>query len=365
MNCTARRVAVRRVLRVVSALTPILLTSCAPVAAQQSVGPDGMKVCELLQGPPHAGLNRAVQGAVASAPARLGITTEVEAGVAPEVSSFMSDGCGLIVAAGYKASPAVFAFASRYPRQRFLIADHWFDFSSAPDLTRRNVSVLAFEADQASFLAGYVAAAVSPNHVVGEYGSVNIPAVQVALNGFLAGARAWGQDFRHNVRILGWNGSSGRFVGNDFDRRTAFSITSRLIQRGARVIFGAAGDAVLGSAAAAAAHPSVYVIGMYTDYYRAAPRFAGKWLTSVVFDLRSPVLSALRAITRGSFSGGLYVGTVPNGGVRLAPFHRLAHLVPKAVLTRLKVLRTGLAQGWVSTNPADYIPFEMEMGGNA
>jgi basic membrane protein A len=93
-----------------------------------------------------------------------------------------------------------------------------------------------------------------------------------------------------------------------------------------------------------------------------APQYADKWLTSVVFDMRSPVLAAMRAATSGRFSGGLYVGTLANGGVRLAPFHRLAHLVPRALLAKLQTLRTGLAKGWVSTNPADYIPREKETG---
>ena len=203
---------------------------------------------------------------------------------------------------------------------------------------------------------------MSPNHVVGEYGSVNIPTVDVALNGFLAGARAWGEDSHKNVKILGWNGSGGPFIGNDFDQHTAFSITSGLIRDGAHVIFGVAGDAALGSAAAAVRHPSVYLIGMYSDGYTAAPRYAGRWLTSVVFDMTSPVVSATRAATGTGPAGGLYVGTIANGGVRLAPFHRLTPLVPGTVQARLRTLRAGLAQGWVSTNPADYIPQEKETG---
>lgn len=74
----------------------------------------------------------------------------------------------------------------------------------------------------------------------------------------------------------------------------------------------------------------------------------------------------IRAAARGSLSGGPYVGTVANGGVGIAPFHRLAHLVPGAVLAKLPVLRAGLAGGWVSTNPTDYVPREKETGhGNA
>ena len=61
-------------------------------------------------------------------------------------------------------------------------------------------------------------------------------------------------------------------------------------------------------------------------------------------------------------AGGLYVGTIADGGVQLAPFHRLAHLVPTAVAIRLRALRAGLAQGWVSTNPTAYTPLEKDTG---
>src|SRR5262249_33550712 len=217
-----------------------------------------------------------------------------------------------------------------------------------------NVTVLACESDQASFLAGYLAAAVSPNHVVGEFGGVNTPTVDVALNGFLAGARAYGEDFRKHVKVLGWNGTQGPWIGNDFNKTAAFSVAARMMRGGAHVIFGVTGDAILGSAAAAASHSSVWLIGMYTDRYTIGPKYAGKWLTSVVFDMQAPVLAAVKAAATRHPAPGLYVGTVANGGVGLAPFHHLTHLVPRAVLAKLPTLRAGLSQGWISTDPAVY-----------
>lgn len=345
-----------------SVLAAILIVGCTSAAAGQPASAHGKKLCEILTGPPNAGLNHAVQAAAGVARARLGTSSVAHAGIAPSFGPFLDGRCGLILAAGYDEAPSIFAMAGRYPHQRFLLADDWFDFGSAADLTRPNVSVLAFEADQAAFLAGYAAAAVSQNHVVGEYGSTDIPTVDVALNGFLAGARAWGEDFRKQVTILGWNGTQGPFVGNDWDRRTAFLITERLIRGGAHVVFGVAGEAALGSAASAVRHPSVYLVGMYSDGYTVAPQYADRWLTSVVFDMTSPVLAAVRSATSAGPASGLYVGTIANGGVQLAPFHQLAHLVPKAVAIKLRALRAGLTQGWVSTNPAAYTPLEKETG---
>jgi basic membrane protein A and related proteins len=347
-------------LRTGLALATIFVTACTPVAASPSAASrhPGGTVCELRQGPAGAGLNGALAASVGVARARLGVTIVARAGTVPHPDPFTGGRCGLVLAAGYGEAPLIFSAAAQQPRQRFLLADDWFSFSSAPDLTRPNVSVAAFEADQGSFLAGYAAAAVSQDHVVGEYGSVNIPTVDLALNGFLAGARAWGEDAGKHVTVLGWDGLQGRFVGNDFDESKAFSITSGLIRDGAHVIFGVAGRANVGAAAAAASHPAVYLVGMYTDGYTDAARYAGRWLTSVVFDMRQPVLAAVEGAESGRFHGGLYVGTLANGGVRLAPFHRLAHLVPAALAAKLGQLRTGLGQGWISTNPAAYVPAE-------
>ena len=114
--------------------------------------------------------------------------------------------------------------------------------------------------------------------------------------------------------------------------------------------------------AVAFAHTSVYLIGMYTDENAPAPPCANKWLTSVVFDMRSPVLSAIRAATGGGLAGGLYAGAIANAGVSPASCHRLAHLVPRALIAKLRTLPTGLSQGWVSTNPAVYVPAGKETG---
>jgi basic membrane protein A len=319
-------------------------------------------LCELVPPQAASGASLAVRDAMAVSHG--GVGHGITLHIASDIDELVDARCMLVVGAGYQASPAILATAARYTKRRFLIADDWFDFNSAPDLTRPNVSVLVFEADQASFLAGYVAAGVSPNHVVGAYGSRNIPTVDLALDGFLAGARAWGQDSRTRVRILGWNGARGPFVGNDFDRAKAFAITSHLIRGGAHVIFGAAGDATVGSAAAAAHHHGVYVIGMYVDEHQRAPQFANEWLTSVVLEMRSPMAAALKRAASGGFAGGLYVGTLANGGVRLAPFHDLTRLVPGRLLSELSSVRRGLEAGWISTDPADYVPHEEEHGGN-
>jgi basic membrane protein A and related proteins len=101
---------------------------------------------------------------------------------------------------------------------------------------------------------------------------------------------------------------------------------------------------------------------MSVDGDSEAPQYATKWLTSVVLDLRAPIIAAIKAAVSGA-SPTLYVGTIANRGVGLAPFGRLRSVVPHAVLAKLPALRSGLIHGWISTNPADYVAAEKERGG--
>jgi len=225
--------------------------------------------------------------------------------------------------------------------------------------------VLSFETDQASFLAGYLAAGVTPTHTVAEFGGLDTPTVRVAMNGFLAGARAYGQDTGTHIRVLGWDGRSGAFVGNDFDRTKAYHLARGFIRDGAGVLFGVTGPAVLGAAAAAKQAGNVYLVGMFTDQFQRASKYAGLWLTSVLTNIAGPVFDAIREAEDGHFSGGLYIGTLSNHGVGIAPFHLLSHVVPATLQRKLRVLRGGLVQGWVSTNPDDYVPREKETSGGS
>ena len=54
------------------------------------------------------------------------------------------------------------------------------------------------------------------------------------------------------------------------------------------------------------------------------------------------------------FAGGVYVGTLENDGVALAPFHDLDNRVPKALQDRLVALRAGIADASISVDPKDY-----------
>ena len=63
----------------------------------------------------------------------------------------------------------------------------------------------------------------------------------------------------------------------------------------------------------------------------AAPwaEFGPLWLTSIRKRIDVVVEEAMRRVVEGTFQGGVYVGTLENGGVDIAPFHELNGRVPR------------------------------------
>lgn len=351
MNSTARRGVVLLV------LLSLGHVACTDNVVDESSGSGGPNlVCEMTDGEiDDKSFNATAHQGVIRAESRLEVDTELQAGLQPDIAAFIGDRCHIILSIGYRLAEATLNAADQSPGQRFAIVDFWFDFGAGEDLTRDNVRVLAYQSDQATFLAGYLAAGMSRTHKVATFGGLNIPTVTLAMDGFLAGVRAYSQDTRVPVRLLGWDGRNGTFSGDSFDQDRGYEIAEDLIGRGADIILPVAGAAGLGAAAAAHDAGDVLMIGVDTDQFKTTPEYADQWLTSVEKNMDVAVFETIESVVADDFQGGLYVGTLENGGVGLAPYHNLEGMVPVQLKEKLKELRGGIIDGWVSVDPDDYI----------
>jgi basic membrane protein A len=61
------------------------------------------------------------------------------------------------------------------------------------------------------------------------------------------------------------------------------------------------------------------IIGVDTDWTVSASEYSSVVLTSVLKNMNVAVFEAVKAVKEETFAGGLYVGTLANGGVGLAP----------------------------------------------
>jgi len=283
----------------------------------------------------------------------LGIETAVlestdETDYEPNVQAFIDQDCDIIITVGFLLGDVTEQAAIANPDQLFTIVDY------AYDETYDNLLGLVFATEEAAFLAGYVAAAMSESGILGTYGGIPIPPVTVFMDGYLAGASYYNEEHGTDVTVLGWDGSDGLFTG-DFDTvAEGRNVSDALLQDGADVILPVAGPVGEGTATAIEDFDDGLMIWVDTDGVVLLPQYRDIMLTSVMKNMDIAVFDAVMAAYEGTFEGGVYVGTLENEGVGIAPFYEFEDEVPQEVKDRLAELEAGIIAGEISVDPADY-----------
>jgi basic membrane protein A len=285
----------------------------------------------------------------------LGVETSVlesqsEADFEPNINSFIEEDCSLIVTVGFLLGDATLAAAQDNPDTEFAIVD--FAYEETPD----NLIGLTFSTDQAAFLAGYVAAGMTETGKVGTYGGINIPTVTVFMDGFALGVDQFNADNGTEVEVLGWDpeAQEGLFTGDFEDQTKGRQTTDQLIEQGADIIMPVAGPVGLGSIESIRAGGGTErLIWVDTDGCVTLPDACDLILTSVQKKMDNAVFDTIQSAVDGSFEGGgVYVGTLENDGVALAPFHEFDGDVPQDLKDRVAELTQQIIDGEVETSPA-------------
>jgi basic membrane protein A len=275
------------------------------------------------------------------------LESQSESDYEPHINAFIDQECDLIVTVGFLLGDATEAAAQANADANFAIIDY------AYEEEYDNLLGMVFATEEAGFLAGYVAAAMTETGAIGTWGGVQIPPVTSFMDGYLAGARYYNQENGADVEVLGWDGESGVFT-NDFEAQDlGANVTSDLLQNGADIILPVAGPAGLGTATAIDNFGSGLMIWVDTDGYEST-QFGEIILTSIEKKMDNAVFDAMQAVADGSFAGGTYFGTLENDGVGLAPFHDFEDDVPQEVKDALEEIRQGIIAGEISVDPADY-----------
>ena len=270
----------------------------------------------------------------------------------PNMNQFLQDDCNLIVTVGFLLGETTAEAAQANPDQNFAIVDFdFFDSEAGEDISYDNVKELTFATDEAAFLAGYVAAGMSETGTIGTYGGVNIPTVSIFMDGYLAGANHYNEQNDANVEVLGWDGSEGLFTGDFEDQTKGRNITQQLLQNGADIIMPVAGPVGQGTGAALQAAGQGKMIWVDTDGYESVPQFQDLILTSVMKNMDTAVFDTIQNGVNDSFEGGLYVGTLENDGVQIAPFHSFEDEVPQELKDQLDPIREQIIAGELAVTP--------------
>ena len=297
------------------------------------------------------GFNATAWKGVQDAVAKHGIGSKLlessaETDYVPNLNSFVAEGCDVIVSVGFLMGEATANAAKENPGSKFAIVDF------AYDPTIPNVMGLIYNTDEAAFLAGYLAAGVSKTGIVGTFGGINIPPVTIFMDGFVAGVNHYNKTKATNVTVLGWDPVSkeGLFTNNfsSLDDWRAFA--QNLYDEGADIVMPVAGPVGLGSAALASelGTDSLKIIGVDVDQYILDTKNQSVYLTTVEKGMDATVLGAIEAAKNGNFTGGVYVGTLANNGVRIAPYHDLASSVSNELNNEIIKLKSSIINGFLS-----------------
>lgn len=266
------------------------------------------------------------------------------------INTFIDEGCDLIITVGFLLGDATAAAAEDNPDQLFSIVDFAYEEGQFD-----NVQGLVFDTKSASMLAGYLAAGMSETGVVGTFGGIQIAPVVDFMIGFEGGVNYYNDENGTAVDVIGWDSASGEgtFTGDFENQDNGRQTAEALIQEGADIIFPVAGPVGLGAMAAVqdSGGDALY-IGVDVDQAVSVPEYEDIMLSSVLKRIDNAVFASIEDAMDGSFDSELYVGTLENEGVGLAPYHAFEGEVPQEITDGIAALQEALIAGDV--NPDEW-----------
>jgi len=302
------------------------------------------------------------QGMQAAASADSNITVKylqstTQSDYIPNINTFLSEKCGIIVTVGFLMGPATEAAAKAHPSQKFAIVDCSYASGCLTGTKEPNIDQLTYNTVQDGFLGGYLAAGMTKTGKVATFGGEDFGTVTIYMDGFWDGVQYYNKQHGTHVQVLGWNEQTqkGSFTGDFTNQTKGETLTQTFISEGADIIFPVAGNVGLGAAKAvqdadaAAGGDKVNMFWVDTDGCVSAPQYCKYFITSVTKGIVPSVSGAVQSAAKGTFTGGAYVGTLTNGGAVLSPYHDFTSQVPASLQSELKQVETGIENGTIAT----------------
>jgi basic membrane protein A and related proteins len=275
----------------------------------------------------------------------------------PNINTFIGEKCNIIVTVGFLMGAATEAAAKAHPNQKFAIVDCSYASGCITGTKEANIDQLVFSTVQDGFLGGYLAAGTTKTGKVATFGGIELPTVTIYMDGYWDGVQYYNSKHHTNVQVLGWNEKTqkGSFTGDFTNQTKGQTLTQTFISEGADIIFPVAGNVGLGAAKAvqdadsAAGSTKVTMEWVDTDGCVSATQYCKYFITSVTKGIVAAVSTAVLSVTKGTFTGGTYVGTLQNGGAVLSPFHDFASSIPASLQSELATVKAGVESGSIQT----------------
>jgi basic membrane protein A len=265
------------------------------------------------------------------------------------INAFLQEGCNIIVPVGFLLGDATKVAAEANPEVPFAIVDFGYD----PVIP--NVRGSGYQIDQATFLAGYLAAGMTKTGKVGTYGGIQIPPVTAFMDGFWLGVQKYNEVHGTSVEVLGWDPATqtGLFAGNFESTDDGRRLGESLLDEGADIIMPVAGPVGGGTLAVLKERGTGLLIGVDNDWSApyAYPDYADFILASALKNMDAWVLESIREVILGNFKGEQYLGTLENNGVGLQYGSVWADKVPAELKAEIDALKADIVAGTIATLP--------------
>jgi len=230
----------------------------------------------------------------------------------------------LILGEVFGVEDAARAVARDYPDVAFLMGS-----SFKPDATVPNFSVFDNYIQDASYLSGIVAGAMTQSKNIGMVGGYPIPEVNRLMNAFMAGVKEVAPDARFQVA----------FIGSWFDPPKAKETAFAQIDGGADLLY-----AERFGVSDAAKEKKVLAIGNVIDTQADYPDTV---VASALWHFESTLDKAIAEVKAGTFKAddyGVY-SFMKNGGCSLAPLGTFEGKIPDDIMAKVaekeKMIRDG------------------------
>ena len=230
----------------------------------------------------------------------------------------------MIYAIGFLMAQDLDQIAKENPQQHFAIIDAVVDDP--------NIVSVTFREQDGSFLAGALAAMMSPTHHIAFLGGQDIPLLRKFEAGYIAGAREIDPTITVDVK----------YIGSFDDVAAGQELANLLFDSGADIVYTAAGKAGLGAIDAVKSRKGDYVIGVDSNQDALAP---GKILTSMVKRVDVAVFDVARALQRGKPLTGHLVLGLKNGAIGLTDFAYTRNIIGAQRIARLARIKAAIIRG--------------------
>ncbi len=268
------------------------------------------------------------------------IESQAQADYEKNITEFAEQDYDMIITVGFLLGDATQKMAEQYPDVKFGIIDFAYD----PPIP--NVAGIVFNVDEASFPIGYLAAGMAVEQdpedpQVGYVGGMQIPPVEQFIVAYEAGVAYYNEQHGTDVKFI------GVYVG-DFEAPDQGKIQGNsLIDEGADVILGCGGKTGNGGISAAKERGKLG-IGVDVDQYYTLANEKDILITSTMKRLDNAVFAVIESLINDEFpGGGLYIGSLANGGVGLAPYHDVD--VPAELQQEVEAILAGIEAGEIET----------------